>query len=745
MTTMLGGKPNPGTQPDHRLEENAAEIECPPGMVPDPTGDGCVPGTAEAAIQCPPGMMPDPSGDGCVPGTAAAAGDHEHFTAERAALATDAPWNGSASRFSDAQYQAAAAACGPASEGTVKERCFLPHHEPGGALNSNGVHSAAGRLSSLSGKSPAVVARAKSHLRSHYSQLNEEPPDSIAAALELTAEETAALAAENAIGVIRAAAAGVDGAQWRGILVVEGVPTGDGREFGIDSVDWPDPSEVTMPIQWQKESSHGGSHDVTVAVGRIDRIWREPLSVERDGQTIAANAIWGEGRFDTHTDAIEAQRRMGADMLNGTSVNADDISDSDVEYIWAEGDPESEADPEMDIIDLLFGQPIKMVFHSARLRATTLCDIPAFVEATLHVVGEGEPASTIVASASPPRRAVPVHESAVSHDVWHGAEQEGRLRSAMRPELARAAYAYVEHDSDADVAQTACRFLHHEIDVSGNPGPANMSACLAGIQVVHGSRIPDEDKEAVYRHLAAHLRDAGEEPPPYEPQHSLAAHAWQEDMWRPPAAWFTDPEIKNATPIMVSNAGQVYGLATEWGQCHLGFSNECVLPPREEYHDRFMTGEQPLDNGRSIPVGQITAGIGHAPLSMGANRAAEHYDNTDAVVADVVVGNCRAGIWVAGAVRPSAQAARVQALRASGQVSPDWRRIGGQLRMVALLTVNVSGYQVPRVRTRVASGQIQSMVASGLVSVHVGPREDELDQRALRLQMEALDRRVHGR
>jgi len=717
MTTMLGGKPNPGTEPDHRLEENAA-MDCPPGMMPDPTGDGCVPEAEAASL------------------------DHEHFTGDLAALATDAPWNGSASRFTDEQYQRSAAACGPASEGTVKERCFLPHHEPGGALNSNGVHSAAGRVSSLTGKPPAAVARAKSHLRSHYSQLKEEPPPSIAAALELTLEEAEALAAEQ---TLTAAAVTADGAQWRGILVVEGVPTGDGREFAIDSVDWPDPSEVTMPLQWQKESSHGGNHDVTVAVGRIDRIWREPLSIERDGKTISANAIWGEGRFDTHADAVESQRRMGADMLNGTSVNADDISDSDVEYIWAEGDPESEEDSDMDIIDLLFGQPVKMVFHSARLRATTLCDIPAFVEATLHVVGEGEPASTMVASASPPRRAVPTHESPVSHGVWHGAAQEGRLRAHMRPELARAAYAYVEHDSDADVAQTACRFLHHEIDESGNPGPANISACLAGIQVVHGSRIPDEDKEAVYRHLAAHLRDAGEEPPPYEPQHSLAAHAWQEDMWRPPASWFTDPEIKNATPIMVSDAGQVYGLATEWGQCHLGFSNECVLPPREEYHDRFMTGEQPLDNGRSIPVGQITAGIGHAPLSMGANRAAEHYDNTDAVVADVVVGNCRAGIWVAGAIRPSAQAARVQALRASGQVSPDWRRIGGQLRMVALLTVNVSGYQVPRVRTRVAGGQIQSMVASGLVSVHTGPSEAELDQRALRLQMEALDRRVHGR
>src|SRR5436190_1544497 len=29
---------------------------------------------------------------------------------------------------------------------------------------------------------------------------------------------------------------------WRGVLLVEGTPTGDGREFAPESVTWPDPS-----------------------------------------------------------------------------------------------------------------------------------------------------------------------------------------------------------------------------------------------------------------------------------------------------------------------------------------------------------------------------------------------------------------------------------------------------------------------------------------------------------------------
>jgi hypothetical protein len=197
-------------------------------------------------------------------------------------------------------------------------------------------------------------------------------------------------------------------------------------------------------------------------------------------------------------------------------------------------------------------------------------------------------------------------------------------------------------------------------------------------------------------------------------------------------------------PIMVTDGDRVYGYAAQWGECHLGFKNECVMPPRDDDFTRYMTGEILCEDGSRVLVGQITAGMGHAPLSYGANRASEHYENTDAVVADVAVGNDKRGIWVAGAIRPSAHTARVQALRASGQVSPDWRYVGGRLRMVALLTVNTSGYQTPRARSFVASGQIRSLIVEGMVSVkNTGPSDEELDKRALRLISDQLAARVH--
>jgi uncharacterized protein len=106
---------------------------------------------------------------------------------------TDTPWDGAAGRFSDEQYQRACAACDPEEKGTVKQRCFLPHHEPDGTINRNGVHAAAQRVGHLSGRSPSAVSKAKAHLRAHYDALDEDPPDSLRSAAGLDRRARAGL------------------------------------------------------------------------------------------------------------------------------------------------------------------------------------------------------------------------------------------------------------------------------------------------------------------------------------------------------------------------------------------------------------------------------------------------------------------------------------------------------------------------------------------------------------------------
>jgi len=696
---------------------------------------------------------------------------------------TDAPWDGSASRFNDDQYKNAAAACDPDAGNTVKQQCFLPHHEPGGATNRNGVHAAAQRASQLKGYSAAAVGRAKSHLRSHYSQLNEDPPDSIKATLELTIEEREALEREGECGDCLAGEHHVHGdddlggkpskgtpkdkrlrqnksgptpnsgddttalqsgdesaqPQWRGVLVVEGTPTGDGREFAPDSIEWAD---MPLPLRWQKTDSHGGMPtNETVRVGNITRVWR-------DGSN-----IMGEGFFDLggpeDDDSHEAFRRMGADTLSGISIDADDITDADIEYVFPEAEDEDEDD---DLFFLLFAMPDKIIFHSARVRAATLCDIPAFVEAQIHLIGDEEPAALLAGAGGTLYDSVATHETATSDRTWDAAANDRRLPKSMPLSVAHRAYAWVDRELANDsneVPRKAGKFIHHEVSADGVPEAANLTACSSGIGILSGrggARTPHSDHRGIYNHLAKHIRDAGLEPPPYDGDAgSLVAHAWH-DEWRPPRDWFQDPHLGQVTPIVVTDQGRLYGLAAQWGQCHLGYMSECVMPPHEDYHGYFMTGELVCDDGARIAVGQITAGIEHAALPLRASSAKQHYENTDAVVADVVVGNDKHGVWVAGAVRPWAQASRVAALRASGQVSPDWRRIGGTLRMVALLTVNTSGYTVPRARSLVSGGEIQTLISSGMITVkHQGPTDDELNQRALRLMRKTLTERVHGR
>lgn len=620
--TELGGKPSKGTRKDKRLEEN-------PSMAADPD---------------------------CAPCAQA-----QHFGPSQAK--DTGPWDGAASRFDDKQYQSATAACDP-GDGTVKERCFLPHHEPGGALNVNGLHAAASRAGSLSGHSPEAVAKAKAHLRSHYEAIGEDVPPSLTAAAETAAiscpdgwkpdpdgdgcvpviwskgdkppacppgmtrdpdgdgcvmEASAqtlatAPAAPPAVPVI---APGAPTAPWTGVLAVEGVTTGDGREFAPGALTWRD---LPVPLRWNRVDSHGGEpRTEAVNVGRID-------TIDRVGDQLQATGVLDLSTQDGQTvhDKIRGQ------MLRGVSIDADSIGDAQVEYVFPEGEGDDEED---DLFQLLFAQPEKIIFHGGRISAATLCDIPAFAEAYIALTDD---AGAVVAG------------------------------GAMDP---------------ADWA-------------AAQPGP----------------RIPA---------LTAHGRVSA-----------------------PPAQWFADPGLSLPTPITV-NGNRVYGHAAQWGSCHIGQTGQCVKPPREAYHDHYLTGELETAEGTTVSVGQITLGTGHAALSAGHQAAAEHYDHTGYAVADVVVGNDAHGIWVAGAIRAGADPALVAELRASGQVSGDWRRIGGKLRLVGLLAVNVPGFPVPRMRLLTAAGGQQvALVAAGQPTMAPGMSPAEQARAELRERMNALAERV---
>lgn len=646
----------------------AAETAYPGGCYEDCQGGGRCRGTIDA-VWGDPGTITSAAAEEASMSTAAepcpTCPDDVHFSPVTAASQALA-WDGAASRFTDPQYQKAAAACDP-GDGTVKERCFLPHHDPDGALNRDGLAAAAGRAASLEGHDPAAVARAKAHLRSHYKQLGDPVPDS----LEATAH-TAVAAIEcppgwkpdpdgdgcvpaiwskgdtpptcppgmvrdpDGDGCVMAAAAGTAAlalettpaetatgqtVPWNGVLAVEGEETGDGREFAPDSLTWRD---LPIPLRWNKEDSHGGEpHTVAVNVGRID-------TIERVGNELRATGVFNLGEVDGQ----RAMDLVKGKFLRGVSIDADSIKDPDIELVYPESDGGDDDDP----LAMLFGPPPeKVIYHGGRISAATLVDIPAFAQA----------------------------------------------------------YIALTDDTGA---------------------------------VVAGGALSDEEWQEAFQRAARG---------PAQPQPVFTAPE------QPPAEWFTDPGLSQITGITVTREGRVYGHAAEWGTCHIGQAG-CVAPPREDYHAHFMTGELDCADGTTVSVGQITVGMGHAPMNANAAAAVEHYDDTSCAVADVAVGNDAHGIWVSGALRPGADPLKVRQLRGAGRVSGDWRRIGGKLRLVGLLAINVAGFAL-RTRARVASGAPMALVAAGLLDiVEAAPvySDEQLDQMALRRVMEITARRI---
>jgi hypothetical protein len=180
---------------------------------------------------------------------------------------------------------------------------------------------------------------------------------------------------------------------WSGVLVVEGMPTGDGRQFASGSLTWPEVGETTsleIPLGWMYERAHGGmSTDKVALVGRIDTITRRGNELHGTG-LIDLDSQWGR----------EAARLMGTrddpGFLAGVSIDADDPSDPaglSVEYVFPDS-CELEEEPVDEMQALACMVPEMRIYHSGRIRAATLVDIPAYVEARLYLdepVPEGTP------------------------------------------------------------------------------------------------------------------------------------------------------------------------------------------------------------------------------------------------------------------------------------------------------------------------------------------------------------------
>lgn len=193
----------------------------------------------------------------------------------------------------------------------------------------------------------------------------------------------------------------------------------------------------------------------------------------------------------------------------------------------------------------------------------------------------------------------------------------------------------------------------------------------------------------------------------------------------PPAAWFADPQLDGPTPLRITPEGRVYGHLATWGTCHTSFPGQCITPPSSPSdYSYFLTGGLITAEGTEVAVGQITMDTNHADRNSSASQAMEHYDHTGRGAADIAVGEDAYGIWFSGGIRPSVTDEQRRVLLAS-PVSGDWRtfRRNAGLELMAALSVNVQGFPVPRPQGLVASGQMESLVAAGMIAPGAVSRE----------------------
>lgn len=108
--------------------------------------------------------------------------------------------------------------------------------------------------------------------------------------------------------------------------------------------------------------------------------------------------------------------------------------------------------------------------------------------------------------------AVPVHHTSTDDGVWDGPAQVKKLNTPLTAKIGDDVFAWVDPDAD-ETTKSAWRFTHHFVSAAGYPGAASTLACSTAIGILNGARtgttIPDGDREGVWRHLAAHLSDAG--------------------------------------------------------------------------------------------------------------------------------------------------------------------------------------------------------------------------------------------
>jgi len=155
---------------------------------------------------------------------------------------------------------------------------------------------------------------------------------------------------------------------WESVIIVEGLPSGDGRMVAEGALGYRD-----LPIPLMLQTVNAPGHDGAVVCGRI-------MEIERSGRDIV-----GRGKFDSGANGQEAKRLISEGTMRGVSADIDMVI---VEFRDAEGN-------EVDFEEVIFGDVEAVeVLVAGRIMGATITPFPAFQEAHIVVIDRNEVAET---------------------------------------------------------------------------------------------------------------------------------------------------------------------------------------------------------------------------------------------------------------------------------------------------------------------------------------------------------------
>jgi hypothetical protein len=157
------------------------------------------------------------------------------------------------------------------------------------------------------------------------------------------------------------------GPEFSGVLIIEGQPTGDGREIAPEALTWRDPPLPLMGLKTEIHDPEGfDMNDPAVIAGRIDTLTREPG--EGNTQLIKIKGFYLANEDGMYfADLTEAMGRIG--MSGDVAIQASEVTVEDVD-------------------EMGFPTDMSEVLTEGTIMGGTACPFPAFQGAYI-VLGDG--------------------------------------------------------------------------------------------------------------------------------------------------------------------------------------------------------------------------------------------------------------------------------------------------------------------------------------------------------------------